>query len=132
MGVATVAVFVPLATSAPYRATCHGVAATMVGSRGFDRLRGTDGRDVIVGFGGNDKIHSRGGRDLICGRHGDDDVTAGPGRDRILGGPGSDDIWAGAGRDGIRGGSGYDFCGGAPRHRTFRCEAPVFKPPPPP
>ncbi|WP_281369007.1 hypothetical protein [Nocardioides ungokensis] len=36
--------------------TCHGVAATIVGTPGDDTLVGTDGADVIVGLGGNDHL----------------------------------------------------------------------------
>jgi hypothetical protein len=114
---------VPLtAASAPSHPRCHRVAATLIGSPHADRLRGTNGPDVIVGFGGDDKINGGGGRDLICGRRGDDQVTGGWGDDRILGGPGSDDIWGGAGRDTIRGASGFDLCRAAPASRRFRCE----------
>ena len=107
----------------PSHPRCHGFAATLIGSPHGDKLRGTNGPDVIVGFAGNDVIHGRGGPDLICGRRGDDEVMGGSGDDRILGGPGSDRIRAGAGRDTIRGGSSVDVCGGAvPASRTFHCE----------
>ncbi len=107
---------------APSGASCHGAAATLIGSRRGDRLTGTDGRDVIVGFGGNDKIYARGGRDVICARRGGDEVTAGPGADWIRGGRGSDDLRSGPGRDTIRAGFGFDACGQAAGDRTFYCE----------
>ena len=104
---------------------CHGISATLIGSRHGDRLRGTTGPDVIVGLGGNDTINGRGGDDLICGRRGADEVIAGSGDDRIFGGHQPDYIRGGAGHDMTRGGSGFDFCGGAPPSRTFRCERSV-------
>ncbi|MCW2768201.1 MAG: Hemolysin type calcium-binding protein, partial [Nocardioides sp.] len=36
--------------------TCHGEAATIVGTAGGDFLTGTPGRDVIVGLQGSDEI----------------------------------------------------------------------------
>jgi putative glycosyl hydrolase/Big-like domain-containing protein/hemolysin type calcium-binding protein len=110
------------ARRAPSHASCHGAAATLIGSRRGDRLTGTGGRDVIVGFGGNDEINARGGRDVICARRGGDDVTAGPGADWVRGGRGSDDLRSGPGRDTIRAGFGFDACGRAPGDRTFHCE----------
>ena len=110
------------APGAPSHPRCRGVAATLIGAGGADRLRGTDGRDVIIGFGGDDKISGRGGDDLICARHGDDSATGGPGNDRIFGGPGADHIRGRAGRDGIWGRSGFDYCGGVSPSRGFGCE----------
>ena len=46
--------------------TCHGFAATIVGTSGNDLLIGTPGDDVIVGLGGNDNIKGWGGKDRIC------------------------------------------------------------------
>ena len=112
----------PTAARAPSHPRCHGVPATLFGSRHADRLRGTRGPDVIVAFGGDDKINGRGGRDRICARRGDDRVTAGWGDDRILGGPGSDNVWGGAGRDMIRGATGFDRCWGVSASLRFRCE----------
>ena len=60
----------------PPAARCGGKQATIVGTAGRDRLRGTRGADVIVALGGNDRVVGRGGRDVICG---------GRGRDRALG-----------------------------------------------
>jgi hypothetical protein len=60
---------------------CAGKAATIVGTSGRDRLRGTRRADVIVGLGGNDAVTALGGNDLVCG---------GPGRDLLKGGPGKD------------------------------------------
>jgi len=66
--------------------TCHGVAATLVGTSGDDRLVGTDGRDVIVGLGGNDHIRGLRGDDMLCGGPGSDGLVGGRGDDALHGG----------------------------------------------
>lgn len=78
---------------------CRGVAATIVGTRKGDVIRGTPGRDVIAARGGNDRIRALGGNDLVC---------AGAGRDVVHGGPGADRLWGGPGRDRLVGGPGVD------------------------
>ncbi len=75
--------------------TCHGKRATIVGTTGPDRIRGTGRRDVIVALGGRDRVLGRGGRDVICGGPGRDVLRGGPGRDRLSGGPGRDTITQG-------------------------------------
>jgi uncharacterized repeat protein (TIGR01451 family) len=101
--------------------TCHGRAATLVGTAGADFLAGTTGRDVIVARNGNDRIFSSAGNDLICaGRGADlvksggrpDRVLAGPGADRVFGRGGGDVLRGGSGRDRLRGGRGADLLGG--------------------
>src|SRR4051794_41572869 len=53
------------------------LAATIAGGPGGERLRGTNGPDVIDGNGGNDPI---------LGLRGDDRLLRGPGHDPINGG----------------------------------------------
>ena len=72
------------------RPRCAGRRATIVGTPGRDRLRGTQRADVIVALGGNDRVRAGAGRDIVCGGAGDDRLFGGPGRDRLLGGPGLD------------------------------------------
>jgi len=91
-------------------ATCHGLAATIVGTDGNDTLVGGPDRDVIVALGGDDVIDGNGGRDVIC---------AGNGNDRIRGGPGNDRIWGEGGRDLINGGGGHDRLYGGTGNDTF-------------
>jgi uncharacterized protein (DUF1501 family) len=79
--------------------TCDGQPATIVGTRGRDRLVGTPGRDVIVGLGGADRIKGGGGNDLICGGAGNDRLRGGRGRDRLQGDRGRDRLVGGPGRD---------------------------------
>jgi hypothetical protein len=70
--------------------SCHGRAATLVGTPGRDRLSGTRGDDVIAARRGRDNVRGRGGDDLICGGRGGDRLAGGRGSDRIFGGPGLD------------------------------------------
>lgn len=110
----------------PLKVTCRGRSATIVGSRGDDRLVGTAGRDVIVGFRGADTLRGKTGEDRICGRAGgdtliggeksdtlfgarqNDDVSGRGGNDRLLGGVGPDTLQGGSQRDRCRGGAGRD------------------------
>jgi Ca2+-binding RTX toxin-like protein len=66
--------------------TCHGVAATVVGTAGDDTLVGTDAADVIVGLGGNDHLRGLRGNDLLCGGLGADELVGGRGDDALHGG----------------------------------------------
>ncbi|MDX6317945.1 MAG: hypothetical protein QOD35_1345 [Nocardioidaceae bacterium] len=99
------------------RPHCFGKVATIVGTRGADRISGTPGADVIAGNGGRDQIFGRGGADLICDRNPEAArLHGGSGDDRILGsgamagGPG-DDLLTSPRRVSLpafRGGSGDD------------------------
>jgi uncharacterized repeat protein (TIGR01451 family) len=121
--------------------SCRGVAATVPGTPGPDRLVGTAGPDVIVGLRGADAIFGLSGRDLVCAGGGNDSVNAGSAADRVFGGAGGDrlrgrggpdllagnggaDVLAGnAGGDRLRGGRGFDACfGGAGLDRERGCE----------
>ena len=66
--------------------TCEGWTATIVGTKGNDKIVGTPGKDVIVALGGRDMVRGRGGNDVICGNFGADILEGGPGDDRIFGG----------------------------------------------
>ncbi|HVM05660.1 MAG TPA: Ig-like domain-containing protein, partial [Acidimicrobiales bacterium] len=44
-------------TTTPGALTCDGLAATIVGTPGDDRITGTPERDVIVALGGHDMVH---------------------------------------------------------------------------
>lgn len=123
------------------KASCRGIAATVVGTPGNDNLVGTGGRDVIAALGGADTISSLAGRDLICAGAGNDYVGAGSAADRVFGGGGKDrlvgrggpDVLRGdggndvlngnRGSDRLRGGSGTDTCRGGPGLDSVRgCE----------
>lgn len=130
-----------LVVEPPQVPSCRGVAATVPGTPGPDRLVGTPGPDVIVGMQGADAIFGLSGRDLVCAGGGNDRVNAGPAADRVFGGSGGDrlrgrggpdllagngggDVLAGnAGSDRLRGGAGFDLCsGGAGLDRERGCE----------
>jgi Ca2+-binding RTX toxin-like protein len=88
---AGIAVAAPVSAAArAHRPRCHGLRATIVGTRHNDVIHGTDKRDVIVAGGGADRIFGNGGSDVIC---------AGRGADVIFPGPGND--WVDAGHDGL-------------------------------
>jgi Ca2+-binding RTX toxin-like protein len=85
---------------------CFGKPATIVGSNGKDRLRGTPRADVIIGRGGRDRINGRGGDDRICGAGGPDRLKGGPGKDRIAGNGRSDVLKGAGGNDLLTAGTG--------------------------
>ena len=92
--------------------------ATIEGTDGDDRLRGTTASEVILGHAGNDRLRGGAGSDLLVGGAGADilsDVIWIPGddfnlsdrRDVFRGGPGRDVIRAGP-NDVVRAGNGDD------------------------
>ena len=48
------------------RQTCLGRQATIVGTPGDDRIRGTTNKDIVVAGGSDDVVRSRGGKDRVC------------------------------------------------------------------
>ena len=98
------------ALSAPQ--TCFGHQATLIGTKGDDRIVGTAARDVIVGRAGDDTVRSLEGNDLVCGGSGWDRLILGAGADKGKGERGDDLIKGLGGRDLILGGRGGDFVGG--------------------
>jgi uncharacterized delta-60 repeat protein len=91
---------------------CAGKRATIVGTNGKDKLRGTRKADVIAALGGRDTIKGLGGNDRICAGSGNDRVDAGNGNDRVEGGSGKDSIKGGKGKDRMKGGPGNDLLDG--------------------
>ena len=99
-----------------------------VGTARADRLRGTEGPDLLFGRGGRDRIAGLGGDDLLCGGTGSDrldggagnDVLiAGRGDDRLMGGDGNDELRGDTGADRMIGGAGDDVLRGGPRADVF-------------
>jgi Ca2+-binding RTX toxin-like protein len=88
--------------------TCDGLAATIIGTPGNDRINGTPGDDVIVGLGGHDRVDGKGGNDVICGGADKDQLEGGDGEDRIFGGDDNDRIYGQDGNDYVEGGAGDD------------------------
>ncbi|HYI35199.1 MAG TPA: hypothetical protein VEX39_01220 [Thermoleophilaceae bacterium] len=95
-------------TPAAAKPKCGGKTATIVGTAGRNRIRGTRRADVIVGLGGNDDIVGGRGRDVICGGSGRDRLSGGASADRIAGGSGNDQIAGDTGNDSLKGDAGRD------------------------
>ena len=112
----TVATYVAIAVIVPalpaWAATCMGRTATIEGTGGRDRIRGTPGNDVVAAGDGSDLVRGRGGDDRICGGGGADLLRGQAGRDQIEGSRGSDILEGGAGRDRLQAGPGFDFLDG--------------------
>ncbi len=93
---------------------CRGEQATIVGTRGSDRLDGTPADDVIWAGPGDDTVRGGGGDDIICLGYGNDVALGQSGDDRIFGHQGADIISGGAGADEVRGGADDDVLRGGP------------------
>jgi uncharacterized delta-60 repeat protein len=91
---------------------CAGKRATIVGTAGRDRLRGTRKADVIVAFGGNDVVKAGRGNDIVCGGAGKDSLAGESGNDRLLGDAGDDRLAGSTGADRLDGGAGNDRLAG--------------------
>ena len=102
------------------RDRCRGRAATLVGTKGDDKIVGTKRRDVILARGGKDKIRGRGGNDFICGNGGKDRINAGRGKDFVKAGGGKDRAKGGGGKDLVSGGGGNDRLDGGPGRDKIR------------
>jgi VCBS repeat-containing protein len=102
---------------------CFGLKATVIGTPGDDRLRGTPGDNVVTGLGGEDRIIGGGGHDVICGGSGEDFITTGKGPDKIYGGAADDRIISRKGPDIVYGGPGDDRLNGGPGVDACRGEA---------
>lgn len=89
-------------------AGCRGQAATVTGTSGADRLKGTSGNDVIAGLGGNDSVNAGAGHDVMCGGSGNDKLKGEAGADHLAGGSGDDDLNGDVGDDTMLGGNGAD------------------------
>jgi len=72
---------------------------TVGGTRGDDRISGSDVGEFIRAWRGSDRIQGKGG---------DDHIKGGAGDDRINGGSGDDVLGGGRGRDVLSGGTGRD------------------------
>ena len=96
----------------PPNVRCAGKRATIVGTSGRDRLRGTRRADVIAALGGRDRVSGLRGNDVVCGGRGNDTLIGGLGKDTLIGGPGNDTLIGGAGKDTLRGERGNDLLRG--------------------
>jgi DNA-binding beta-propeller fold protein YncE len=98
----------PATQPAIQAAKCAGKRATIVGTAGPDRLRGTRKADVMAGLAGRDRISGLRGNDVLCGGPGKDRIKGGAGNDRLLGQGGADSLLGGPGKDRLKGGPGKD------------------------
>ncbi|KAJ8907260.1 hypothetical protein NDN08_003741 [Rhodosorus marinus] len=98
------------------------------GTKGDDKLDGTEFVDYIYGYGGNDRLRGFGANDKLFGGDGDDRIFAGEGDDRVylgdgddaaIGDPGDDVIFGGDGNDRIDGQEGDDFLYGEGGYDTL-------------
>ena len=98
-------------------AGCFGKAATISGTSGKDRVRGTSRGDVIASLGGADLVVGRRGNDLVClgggndqgrGQDGKDKINAGGGHDVAIGDSSKDLLLGGGGEDILAGNAGND------------------------
>lgn len=104
----------------PLPQACENIRFTkgpIFGTSGNDRLRGGNGRQLIVSLEGNDNISggnqgdcivSGPGNDKISGGNSPDVITGDDGDDIITGGNGNDFIISGIGNDWVNGGNGHD------------------------
>ena len=84
------------------------------GSRGNDRLLGTDERNWLDGYYGDDYVDGRGGHDILNGGGENDEMYGGPGNDSMAGQSGVDSLNGGDGVDRLEGLQGDDILvGGA-------------------
>lgn len=82
--------------------------ARIVGTNGFDTLRGTDETDRIWGLAGDDVIDGGAGDDLVEAGAGNDTLRSASGYDRLDGGDGFDRLILVGTGGAVTGGAGYD------------------------
>jgi hypothetical protein len=92
--------------------TCS--ANPCVGTKGPDRLKGTDAKNEISGLRGPDYITGKQRADELHGNRDQDEVRANNGRDRVFGGRGRDQLYGGGGNDTMNARDAYKdnvYCG---------------------
>lgn len=82
------------------------------GLGGDDELLGLDGDDNINGSNGNDDVNGGNGDDVVFGDTGDDTLDGAAGDDELFGGSGNDQLFGGAGDDALEGGARNDLLAG--------------------
>lgn len=94
-----------------YSSSClegPGPRYAVIGTRGNDRITGTNGPDRILGLAGNDQLSGGRGNDCLDGMTGRDNLSGSIGTDRLYGMAGRDALNGGPGTDRLSGGSGND------------------------
>ena len=89
------------------------------GTRGPDRLFGTNLADIMEGKDGNDILWGLAGNDIMDGDAGNDILYAGLGNDNMQGGLGNDVLLGEGGNDIISGDEGNDLMNGGAGNDTF-------------
>lgn len=89
------------------------------GTEKKDKLKGTNGNDLIISFEGDDNIDASNGNDCIVGgagndkldgSNGNDILFAGEGDDNLDGSNGNDKLFGESGNDNAKGSNGIDTC----------------------
>jgi endoglycosylceramidase len=112
----------PSRSCAEQRQSKGACVFTQRGTRGHDRLKGSNRGDRLVGARGDDKLLGRRGRDCLSGNRGRDRLVGGRGRDVLRGGRGADRLDAkGGGADLVRCGAGRDVVHVDRRDRLRGC-----------
>jgi Ca2+-binding RTX toxin-like protein len=96
----------------PCRNRRYGGNVALVGSRGRDRISGSNVADRMFGLRRGDSMSGAIGRDCLDGGGGADRLSGSLGPDFLIGAAGRDRVWGGQGRDRVRGGRGRDVVNG--------------------
>jgi hypothetical protein len=94
-----------------YRSAClqgRGPDFAVIGTRGRDRVTGSNRADRILTLSGNDSVGGGRGNDCIDGGTGADALSGSVGADRLIGGSGKDALNGGSSTDRLSGGAGRD------------------------
>jgi Ca2+-binding RTX toxin-like protein len=83
-------------------------ADTITGDDADNRLRGTNGADLIDALGGSDRVNARKGDDVVNGGEGNDRLRGSKGDDVLNGDDDDDTLKGGKGVDQMHGGPGDD------------------------
>ncbi|MCI0400833.1 MAG: putative Ig domain-containing protein [Gammaproteobacteria bacterium] len=82
--------------------------AVIEGTQRREKIKGTNGDDIIFGRGGNDRLRGKDGNDVIFGEEGNDHIKGGDGDNTLDGGAGNDVLKGKNGNDRLAGGDGDD------------------------
>ncbi len=94
-----------------YKSSClkgKGPRYAVIGTKGSDRITGTNRRDRILARAGRDRVDAGRRDDCIDGQAGKDRLTGGQGRDKVIGGKARDIVSGDGGTDRLIGGRGND------------------------
>ncbi|MCP5072373.1 MAG: calcium-binding protein [Rhodobacteraceae bacterium] len=98
--------------------SADGMANTLIGGGGHDRLLGQAGNDVLYGGDDGDRLKGQGGFDTIYGGDGQERIWGGGAQDHLEGGAGNDTLFGGNGKDTLLGDNGADTLEGGGSNDT--------------